>query len=395
MLNASDLRKPEIRQVVMDTFENCLETTKVDPSMLIHMPGCYYDSDAKIVWFYANEYVYLYYTTLNYLDSLYPYLDINSHAEKLYSIQDNVLKEIADKYSKILGTPIYYDQNRFGLTELYGGYTSDELTTKSLADLFNKYGVNLVIKTFLTYMEKALTLKPGTSFSRWYEHGGWEEVAKNYFYNRVHQVYLEFNPMNSIQFDFLKMFFANEVEMRKEIETRILQYLDNCPKDFEQPRKVTKVRPPKFKPVLQRGGEYDPTLTPMWKNLASEDGDYIVRRYQYFWHLYTDVLPSIENQLQSDINKSINQRALDRIMYKVITELQYEFDWNFDLEDFDFYGQDTIDHGLEASLQDIGLGHMDVPIDLYTLLNLKQYIYELDTAIETVIDRAILKLSKV
>jgi hypothetical protein len=386
MLNASDLRKPEIRQVVMDTFKNCLETTKVDPSLLIRMPESYYDSDTKMVWFYVNEYVYLNSGTLDYLDSLYPYLDINSHAEKLYSIQDDVLKEIADKYSKILGTPIYYDQNRFGLTELYGGYTSDELITKSLADLFSKYGVNSIIRMFLTYMEKALILKPGTSFSKWYEQGGWKEVAKNYFYNRVHQVYLEFNPMNSIQFDFLKMFFANEVEMRKEIEARILQYLDSCPKDFEQPRKVTKVRPPKFKPVLQKGGEYDPTLTPMWK-ILTRDADDIVRRYLFLQHLYSSAQLSFEDQLQQYPDK------LDKIICQTMEEIVDEFGYDYYLCCSDFY-QDTIYYGLEASLQGVGLGHRDVPIDLYTLLNLKQYVYEIDTAIEAVIDRVMLKLSK-
>jgi hypothetical protein len=137
MLNASNLRKPEIRQVVMDTFENCIRSTKVDPSLLPLMHGFSYDPDTKMIWFDLSDFVYLNPETLEYLDNQYPYLDVKSHTEKLYSIQDDVLREIADKFTKTLGTTIYYDQNRFGLIQVHQHYTSDELASKSLTDILD------------------------------------------------------------------------------------------------------------------------------------------------------------------------------------------------------------------------------------------------------------------
>jgi len=394
MLNASNLRKPEIRQVVMDTFENCLKTTKVDPSLVTLMYGFSYDPDTKMIWFDLSDYIYLNSRTLEYLDSQYPYLDVKSHTEKLYSIQDDVLREIADKFTKTLGTTIYYDQNRFGLIQVHQHYTSDELASKSLTDILDILwagSIDYISNKFLNSLEKALTLKPGTSFSEWYGQGGWEEVAKRFFNNRLHEVYCEFSPLDSIQPDFLKIFYRNEVKIREEIKTEITKYLDSRPRDFEQPRKVTKVDPPRFIPVLQEEWIDDSRIT-IWSVF---DGDGSGPVYSLSDHLY--LRPETINQLQqqySNIDISAHLDNLYDIQANIISKIPIDDGEYFGSGAFAFDSATMIEMSIDAAAKDadIDMDNGEALLEFaYTSFvfpeSICEYVQEIDVYIESIIDK--------
>jgi len=396
MLNSSDLRKPEIRQVVMDTLENCIRSTKVDPSLLPLMHGFSYDPDTKMIWFDLSNFVYLNSETLEYLSSLYPYLDIKSHTEKLYLIQDDVLKGFA-------GSAVHYDHNRFGLTQIYEGYTSDELTTKFVTELLWEGGVDSIISDLFDGLEESLKFEPGTSFSEWYKQGGWEEVAKQYFNNRIHEIYLEFFR-DETQTRFLREFYSTEVEIRDEIETKILQYLDNCPRDFEQPKEIKRVRPPKFKPVFLETGTYDASFLNIWKGLTyrkdlTDCCD--VFAYDMSKHLYLQ--PEIVVQIKQQYPNVVVPKLFEieqNVLREIVDDLNERFErsYTYGYNSIEFNATDTISYDLEAAYQSRDWSWDDVTLKFiytdFTPINIRKYIYEIDTAIEAIKDRTKLKVEE-
>jgi hypothetical protein len=208
----------EMLDHVSDLITN-FDVNQLDYVRVAEASGCKYSKEDNAILIDMHE-TYLTPEKIKELETQYNNVDFSSYIEDLFSIQDNVLHEIAEEISSAARNPIYYFNTAFGI------YTTD---IDFKFDFFcESYTVAIsVVEDFFKDLKEEEYSK--TIDQRLKNGETIQQIIEDYFHQHLDLVLYQYISIIELKrlIELVESYYLEEDEILQRIEKHVKKFLDS------------------------------------------------------------------------------------------------------------------------------------------------------------------------